>query len=171
LLALTGQAVPASMQGHSFVPMIEGKAKDEVGFGYSMRMFARQLRGEVNGKIYAYSKVFKDPDATREELYNVTDDPYQQKDLINDPAYAPVVATMRATFDKFADKYGDWHIEDKPAKGPYNWGNSHRPGKSDDPGTAAPAGAAGNAGKSNAAGGAAKKGARFRQTGADEGDE
>ena len=155
LLALTGQAVPASMQGHSFVPVIEGKAKDEVGFGYSMRMFARQLRGEVNGKIYAYSKVFKDPDATREELYNVTDDPYQQKDLINDPAYAPVVATMRATFDKFADKYGDWHIEDMPAKGLYNLGNSHRPGKSDDSATA-PAG---------------RKGARNRPAGSDESDE
>ena len=152
LLDYVGQEIPASMQGRSFRPIIEGKEKDNVGFGYSMRVFARLFRGEVNGKIYAYSKVFTgfDKNKVREELYNVTDDPFQQKDLIGDAQYASVLATMKAEYNKFADKYGDRHIEDFPEKGPYTLGNFDQPAKAGLPenqavkaGKAKPAGKAG----------------------------
>ena len=141
LLDYVGKPVPASMQGRSFKNIIEGKEKDNIGFGYSMRLFARLLRGEVNGKIYAYSKTFSGFNANkvREELYDVTSDPYQQKDLAADAKYASVMATMRSEFDKFADKYGDWHIGDMPAKGPYNLGNFDKPAKSGVPAKKTPA--------------------------------
>jgi len=151
LIDYAGQEIPSSMQGRSFRPIIEGKEKDNVGFGYAMRIFARLFRGEVNGKIYAYSKVFTgfDKKKIREEFYNVTDDPYQQKNLINDAQYVSVLATMKAEFNKFADKYGDHHIEDLPEKGAYTVGNFDQPAKA---GVANKAGAAGKAGKVNQVG-------------------
>ncbi|GHU99727.1 iduronate-2-sulfatase [Bacteroidia bacterium] len=131
LLDYAGQPIPETMQGRSFKPIIEGREKDNTGFGYTMRLFARHIRGEVDGKIYSYSKVFTgfDEKKVREELYNVTDDRYQQKDLIGDPQYASVAAVMKTEFNKFADRNGDYHIEDFPSKGAYNMGNFNKPAK------------------------------------------
>jgi len=90
-----------------------------------MRQTARAIRGEVNGKIFAYYKIFPgfDPKKIREELYDVTSDPYQQKDLIKDPKYKDALSKLKADFNRYADKNGDFHIEDLPAKGPYDKGN------------------------------------------------
>ena len=131
LLDYAGQGIPSSMQGRSFRPIIEGKERDNTGFGYTMRVHARLIRGEVDGKIYAYSKVFTgfDTNKVREELHNVTDDPYQQKELINDAKYASVVAVMKAEFNQMAERYGDRRIEDFPEKGPYTLGNFNLQGK------------------------------------------
>ena len=111
-------------QGRSFRPVIEGQVKDEVGFAVSMRPEARCVRGEIDGKLYIYEKVFNVKAKTSyEELYDLAADPYQMKNVVNDRAYAKIKARMMAEFNKYADRTGERHIEDLPEKGLVTWGN------------------------------------------------
>ena len=109
ILDYLGQTPPASMQGKSMRPVIEGKVSDQVGFSFSMRPNARCVRGEVDGKIYSYTRVFSGN--VREELYNVTDDPFQMKEISRDKKYAKVIATMKQAFDEHAEKHNDKRID------------------------------------------------------------
>ena len=144
-------------QGRSFRPLLEGKENldNGIGFAVSQREQARCVRGEIDGKIYIYSKMFNvsggntsangNPkagpkaaakasakSATKgraragsfyEELFNLTDDPGQLKNVIADPAYAKIKARLMTEFNKYADIAGDRHIEDLPAKGLVPGGN------------------------------------------------
>jgi len=144
------------VQGRSFRPLLEGNQKDDatnIGFAVSQRQEARCVRGQIDGKIYIYSKMFhvapnagdsptksnakgKAKAAAKaaakgktgagnfyEELYNLTDDPYQLKDLIADPAYAQIKTRLQSEFNKYALVAGDRRIEDLPAKGLVPGGN------------------------------------------------
>jgi len=148
------------VQGRTFRPLLEGTEKDDagnIGFAVSQRQEARCVRGEIDGKIYIYAKMFnlarnaKDADAAPktnakgkgksgaksgaksktgdgpfyEELYNLTDDPWQLKDLIADPAYAPIKARLQLEYNKYAAIAGDRRIEDLPSKGLVPGGNFH----------------------------------------------
>lgn len=116
--------VPAAMQGRSLKPVIEGKEKDEVGFAFMTRPEARAVRGELDGKIWFYSKVFNlRAKTSREELYCITDDPWQQKDLSGEASCKEILLRMKARYDEYAARYGDQFIENLPDKGLTNYGN------------------------------------------------
>ena len=164
------------VQGRTFRPLLEGREKDDatnIGFAVSQRQEARSIRGEIDGKIYIYSKMFSvpaagtpkaapadanapakpllnakgkpktgvkaaakakagpainahgktNPGSSYEQLFNLTDDPWQLKNEIDNPAYAAIKARLQSEFNKYADRAGDRHIEDLPAKGLATWGN------------------------------------------------
>ena len=113
-------------QGRSFRGIIDGKEKDEIGFAVCQRMEARSIRGEVDGKIYIYNKMFNTKGKNKtyyEQLWNITDDPYQMVDLIDNSKYDAVKKRLKAEYNKYADKNGDRRIEDLPGKGLVTWGN------------------------------------------------
>ena len=126
MLDYLGREVPASMQGRSFRSLIEGHEKDNVGFGYTMRPAgARNIRGEIDGRMYSYGKVFVlgSNSKTYEELYDLTADPYQLKNVIKDKKYAAVKARLISEYDTFNKRVGDQLIENLPQKGLLNYGN------------------------------------------------
>ena len=116
--------VPPEMQGRSLKPVIEGKEKDETGFAFITRPEARAVRGELDGKIWFYSKVFNLRTKTsREELYCITNDPWQQRELSKDASCKEILLRMKARHDEYAARYGDQSIENLPEKGLTNYGN------------------------------------------------
>ena len=125
ILDYLGCEIPSTMQGRSFRPIMEGREKDEVGFSIQMRPYARQIRGEIDGKLYTYAKVFtvRQNRVLSEELYNVTDDFYQQKNQIDNPEYKAIKERLIAEFNQFADRYGDRRMEELPSKGLLTTGN------------------------------------------------
>ena len=124
ILDYVTNSVPATMHGRSMKPVIESKVKDEVGFAFMTRPEARGVRGELNGKMYFYSKVFNLRTKTsREELYNITDDPWQKNEVSKDPVYKEILSRMKAEYDNYAVKYGDQTIDNLPEKELTNYGN------------------------------------------------
>ena len=163
------------VQGRTFRPLLEGREKDDpanIGFAVSQRQEARSIRGQIDGKIYIYSKMFNippagtpkatpdaaapaapalnakgkpktgakaaakaksapainahgktSPGASYEQLFNLTDDPWQMKNEIDNPAYAAIKTRLQTEYNAYADRAGDRHIEDLPAKGLATWGN------------------------------------------------
>lgn len=126
ILDLLGKEIPSSMQGHSFVPIIEGSLPDTLGFAYMFRPEARGIRAGINGKIYTYYKVFNltAKSITREELFCITDDPGERNNLYNKASSADVISKMKSIFNDFAKKYGDHPIETIHKLPIYNPGNT-----------------------------------------------
>ena len=125
ILDYLGKPILPTMQGRSMKPILDGTQKDEVGFAICMRPFARMIRGEINGKIYTYTKVFsiKRNRVLAEELFNITDDFYQRTDQIENPAYKSIKERLIAEYNRYADRYGDRRMEDLPAQGLPTTGN------------------------------------------------
>ncbi|GHU99746.1 arylsulfatase [Bacteroidia bacterium] len=111
-------------QGRSFRSLIEGKEKDELGFAVSMRQEARCIRGEIDGNTYIYSKMFNIKAKTSyEQLFDLNADPWQMKNVVDDPAYAKIKVRMMDEFNRYADRTGERHIKDLPDKGLVTTGN------------------------------------------------
>lgn len=58
------------------------------------------------GRLNAAQRTLVDP-LPREQLFDVTADPYEVKNLANDPEHARVLAGLRARLDKWISKVGD----------------------------------------------------------------
>ncbi|HPN84235.1 MAG TPA: DUF4976 domain-containing protein [Victivallales bacterium] len=107
-LELAGIEVPKTMQGRSWKPLLEGKATDwrkefyyeyfpEDGF---KQPHTRAIRTEE-------AKLIKYPghdDWT--EMFDLKNDPYETKNLINDPAYAELRQKLEVEFNKQAEAAG-----------------------------------------------------------------
>ena len=125
ILDYLGKPIPQAMEGVSLKPVLDGKKKDEVGFTIATRQYARMVRGEIDGKIYSYCKMFlvKQNRVTGEELYNITDDYYQRVNQINNPDYKAIKERLIAEYDKYADRIADHRMADLPSKGLPTTGN------------------------------------------------
>ena len=90
----------ADSPGESFAPMLRGDAvawEDEVFFEYiSTRV--------IQTRQWKYTKRFL---ASPNELYDMTDDPGETRNLVDDPAFAEVVADLDARLTAFFSEYAD----------------------------------------------------------------
>ena len=95
-----GHLTIANSPGESFAPMLHGEAmawEDEVFFEYiSTRV--------VQTRQWKYTKRFM---ASSNELYDMTNDPGETTNLIDDSAYADVVADLDARLVAFFSAYAD----------------------------------------------------------------
>ncbi|MEM8487183.1 MAG: sulfatase [Bacteroidota bacterium] len=109
LLDLAGIAIPASMQGHSLLPLLD----DNVGDTWRTDFFIEHLMDHkqivkhegVRGEKFKYTRYFE-LDPVYEELYNLANDSLEQHNLADNPDYAQVLKAMRTRTDELRDRYG-----------------------------------------------------------------
>lgn len=103
LLELASLPSPATMQGQSLVPLLHGKAQPEwrSEFFYEHRFVHKAIprsEGLRTGRFTYLRWIDRDP--VVEELYDHQADCDQVHDLAGDPAFAEVLAELRARTDK-----------------------------------------------------------------------
>jgi len=102
-LELAKVPVPGWMQGRSLVPVMAGKAagwrQSFLGEYYQEKQFPRIPTWEgVRTKRYKYTHYVDLADA--DELYDLKKDPYEMKNLVNDPSARAVLKQMQAELEK-----------------------------------------------------------------------
>jgi arylsulfatase A-like enzyme len=103
MLGMAGLPVPSAMQGQSLIPIIANQAvsgwRQDFLFEHLMTQFPtiRRSSGVIGGR-YKYLR-YLDPIPNYESLYDMTLDPMELNDLARDPAYASVLADLRARHD------------------------------------------------------------------------
>lgn len=103
LLAAAGLEVPARMQGHSLWPLVQGEATDwpaEVFFQISESQVGRALRtARWKYSVEAPEKQgWRDPASdtyVEQYLYDLDADPFEQRNLVGQPAYRQVAEELR----------------------------------------------------------------------------
>lgn len=134
ILDLAGVTAPAGVQGRSFAPLLDGGSYKprEVIFGelthhdyYDPR---RSVRTETHKLIVNFSSApaFMDPSQSWRprsdtvvppshavsyhstfELYDLVQDPWEQRDVANEAAYAPMLADLRSRLRQHMEENGD----------------------------------------------------------------
>ncbi len=100
---LAGVKVPAQMQGRSWLPLLTGKATDwrksflaeyflEAGMPNTPTLAAVRTDTAKLIKYHGHDEWT--------ELFDLAEDPYETKNLAADPAYADLLASMNAEFDR-----------------------------------------------------------------------
>jgi N-acetylglucosamine-6-sulfatase len=112
-LDLAGLTPPSSMQGRSWRPLLEGNTANwRTAFFYEYFYERNYQIPTVLAVRTDKAKIIKYPghdDWT--ELFDLTADPYETKNLTADPASKQLLATMQAEFDRQA-KAVDFRIPD-----------------------------------------------------------
>lgn len=108
LLDLAGVPIPASMQGHSLLPLLRGESPDDWRGAFLVEhRFAHPKIPEHEGvrdARYTYARYLReDPDY--EELFDRQTDPLQMINLANDPAFSAELARLRAMTDSLLAAY------------------------------------------------------------------
>ncbi|MEZ5397783.1 MAG: sulfatase [Bryobacterales bacterium] len=114
LLSLCGIEPPSEMQGTSLAPVILGEAEDgpksaffQIFGPYDGGEVAAGWRG-VRTKTYMYARYEEKPWV----LYDLTQDPYEMRNLVDDAAAAQVQAEMQAMLDEWMQRVGDsWSLD------------------------------------------------------------
>jgi arylsulfatase A-like enzyme len=111
-LELAGLEPPATMQGCSFVPILAGDRPDSwrtsMYYRYWMDRDSIHLAPAHYGVRTGRHKLICFSAAPAEwELYDLADDPYEVRNVHADPAYATVVAELRAELRRLQDELGD----------------------------------------------------------------
>ena len=138
LLDYAGVPIPKEMQGRSWRPLLEGKKPTDWRKAWFYEYFAENQRGSrvvditavrsLDTKLIKYSiKVGELPDWT--EMYDVANDPYELKNLYNDPAHVKRQREIEQEYVKLRKEveYGIPDYVDRP-----QWWDSGLPGAEDD---------------------------------------
>jgi len=98
LLSLAGAPVPGSMQGRNLMPLVNGKAEKWRSDFFFEHLFAEHpLIPKSEGVVterYKYLCYFEQQ-PVYEELYDVKNDPYEEKNLAIDSRYHPILEKLR----------------------------------------------------------------------------
>jgi N-acetylglucosamine-6-sulfatase len=106
-LEIAGVPIPATMQGKSLVPVLKGETpadwRKAIYYFYS---------GENTHRVAAHDGVRTDryklmffPKTKEWNLYDLEKDPQEMKSVHEDPAYAPVLAEMKKTYEEKRTEY------------------------------------------------------------------
>jgi arylsulfatase A-like enzyme len=110
LLAAAGQAVPADMQGRSFLPLLKGEAPADWRTSMYYRYYdyagahrVQQHRGvrTTRHKLIYFDKI------DQWELFDLATDPHEVKNVYADPAYAAVVSELKAELGRLKQELKD----------------------------------------------------------------
>jgi arylsulfatase A-like enzyme len=103
-----GVAIPASYQGASLKPVIEGDANPE---GWREDFFCEHFNPRysmswegVRGERFKYAR-YIDQDPVQEFLHDLKNDPDELTNLAGDPEYAAQLEQLRQRTDALADRY------------------------------------------------------------------
>ena len=130
ILDLAGLPVPESFQGRSFLPLLEGKTpsdwRDAMYYRYwthrrGHNVFAHYgIRTKRYKLIYYYGDGLglpwncEEKETPEWELFDLEKDPYELKNVYNDPEYSEVVKELKNKLNKLQKELGDtpYHSED-----------------------------------------------------------
>lgn len=126
-LDLAGIPIPESFQGHSFRTQLSGEASPDwrqaMYYRYWMHkahhnVYAHYgLRTKRYKLIYYYSDALGQPGAIDEthepewELFDLETDPYELRNVYDDPSYASVVRHLKTELHRLQDEVGDQRYE------------------------------------------------------------
>jgi N-acetylglucosamine-6-sulfatase len=109
LLSLAGVGVPGNMQGRSLVPLLEGKKpawRDSFLIEYySDKVFPRMLQMGYKAVRTARWKYIRYLELEgMDELYDLRSDPYEMKNLINQPSAQKALGEMKKELERLLNE-------------------------------------------------------------------
>jgi arylsulfatase A-like enzyme len=115
LLDFAGVTIPETMQGKSWKPFLEGKKPENWRNVWFYEYFAEKQQNSkvvditairsLNAKLIKYAVKDKNLDDWT-ELFDLDKDPYELKNLYNDPAYAELRRNMESEYGKLLKESG-----------------------------------------------------------------
>ncbi len=101
--------IPGDMQGHSLVPLLQGKTpedwRDSVYYHYYEFPGAHSVKRHYGLRTDRYTMTHFYFDVDEWELYDLEKDPLQQKSVYGDPAYAETVAELKTELARLQKLY------------------------------------------------------------------
>ncbi|MEO6006012.1 MAG: sulfatase [Opitutus sp.] len=109
-LDLAGLATPADMHGRSLVPLLHGETpadwRTSVYYRYYHEPGHHNTRSHLGVRTATHKLIYYWK-KNAYELFDLGKDPHEQKNLIDDPAQAATVATLKAEIVRLQKLYGD----------------------------------------------------------------
>lgn len=113
LLDLAGAPIPKTMQGESFVPVMEGKAEGRTSpffYEYFQEKYAPGIPTMLAIRTpewkYIHLPYESEEAGNFDELYNLRKDPHEMSNLIHSPEAAPQLKRMRRMLKQAKKRYG-----------------------------------------------------------------
>ncbi len=107
---LAGLNVPDSVDFKSILPLVKGEKSGGEEVIFNAYVETQRLVRTDRYKLIHYPKI------GRNQLFDLKEDPYETKDLIDDPKLKPVQKKLLATLRKKRIELGDGLLEGKPGK-------------------------------------------------------
>jgi len=120
LLEVAGAAVPADMQGRSFLPMLGGDVPQDWRTSFYYRYYFSHFKTEPHyGVRTPTHKLIYFPRIDQWELFDLTKDPNELRNLYGEAACQTMVAELKAELARLQVKVGDDpdDVGDKPRTG------------------------------------------------------
>lgn len=113
ILDLAGAKTPKTMQGESFVPVMEGKAEgrtDPFLYVYFQEKYAPAIPTTLSIRTPEWKYIhlpYEDAaDGNFDELYRLSKDPHEMKNLIHSPEAAAQLTRMQQLLENAKEQYG-----------------------------------------------------------------
>jgi len=110
LLDLAGLSIPNDMQGESFKDVLTGKkqiAKDAVYYHYYEYPLSHAVKKHYGVRTDRYKLIHFYHDINEWEFFDLQNDPYEIRNLINDPAQAENIRILKNKLAELQVKYDD----------------------------------------------------------------
>jgi arylsulfatase A-like enzyme len=122
MLDAAGVEIPDDMQGESLLPLLDGETppnwRESIYYRYYEFPGAHSVRRHYGVRTDRYKLIYFNR-IDEWELYDLEKDPHEMKSVYDDPAYADVVAELKAELDHLRKRYGDDDtIRGEPLKAP-----------------------------------------------------
>lgn len=103
LVSFGGAKIPDVYQGHSLLPLVEGKPVKDWPQDFYCEHYFKSFDNwyGVHGKRFKYAVYYDEKDAPYEILYDLKKDPNELTNLAHDPEYAAVLAKMKDKLDHY----------------------------------------------------------------------
>ena len=110
LLDMAGVSIPGDIQGESFKDVVNGKkvtAKDALYYHYYEYPLPHAVKKHYGVRTDRYKLIHFYNDIDEWEFFDLQNDPHELKNLINDPAQAANIATLKKKLAELQVKYED----------------------------------------------------------------
>ncbi|HMN40926.1 MAG TPA: sulfatase [Phycisphaerales bacterium] len=111
MLDFGGATAPGEMQGASFRPLLEGREgpwdRPAVFYHYYEEGTEHHVAAHYGVRTDRYKLIRFYSEVRAWELYDLREDPRELRNVYDDPAYAPIVADLKARLERLKARYGD----------------------------------------------------------------
>ena len=110
-LDYAGVEAPAEMQGRSMRAVLRGKTpkdwRTSIYYHYFEYPAVHMVKRHFGVRTARYKLIHFYYDIDAWELYDLEKDPRELNNVYGDPAYAPIVAELKAELERLRNRYGD----------------------------------------------------------------